>query len=78
MKNYNIKMRARDQVKTMLATRAMTMTKLAEIMTEKTGKVYSPNNLSGKLGKNMLRYSEMQLICEILDFSIDFRDNTKC
>lgn len=70
-------MNARDQIKTMLATRAMTMKTLAQKMSQMSGKEYSLSNLSGKLTRNLLRYSEMQLICDILNYDINFNDNLK-
>ena len=48
------------------------MTKLAKLMTEKTGEKYTLSNLSAKMIRGSLSYNEMLLICDILDYKIDF------
>ncbi|MBR1907488.1 hypothetical protein IJ818_00950 [bacterium] len=51
----------------------MTLTKLADIMSERLGKKISQSFLSQKLANESLRYYELKLICEILDFELDFK-----
>jgi hypothetical protein len=63
---------AKNQVKTLLASRAMTMTKLADEMSKKSKKTYCLKTLSAKLARNALRYEEMLLICDILNYEISF------
>ena len=60
----------RDEVKTMLASKRMSMKELAARMTELSGKNYSQSLLSHKLKDESLRYSEMKLICKILGYRI--------
>ena len=69
-----IEMNIRDEVKILLMKRKMTLTALAKIMKEKTGKNYSQSLLSHKLADESLKYSEMKLICDILDFKIQYFD----
>lgn len=63
-------MNVRDEVKIMLGTKCMTLTELADKMTEISGKKYSQSLLSHKLAKDSLRYTEMKLICKILGYKI--------
>jgi len=60
----------------MLASKSMTLTKLAKKMSELSGKNYSQSLLSHKLAKDSLKYSEMKLICKILGYRIyiDFEE----
>ena len=60
----------RDEVKIMLASKRMTLTQLAQNMSELSGKNYSQSLLSHKLKDNSLKYSEMKLICKILGYRI--------
>ncbi len=66
----------KEEVKLMLASKSMTLTKLAEKMSELSGKKYSQSLLSHKLAKDSLRYTEMKLICKILGYRIyiDFEE----
>lgn len=63
-------MNVRDEVKIMLASKRISMTELARMMTEESGKNYSQSLLSHKLKDESLRYSEMKLICKILGYRI--------
>lgn len=67
-------MDAKKEVKILLSKKAMTMKKLAEKLSEKTGKYYSPQNLDYRLSSNSLKLSEMAEVCEILGFEIEFKE----
>ena len=62
-------------VKIMLVERCMTIAELARKMSECGEVSYNRQNLSQKLIRNSLKFSEMALICEILDFKIDILVN---
>ena len=64
---------ARKQIKALLATRGMTIKELVVILSEKTGKVYTSASISGKLKRGSLSYNEMLVICEILNYEIEFK-----
>lgn len=68
---------ARETVKILLFKRGMTMTTLAEKLSELTGKKYSRQNLSGRLANGYLRYNEMEQIAKILEYKIEFNDLTE-
>ncbi|MBR1754619.1 hypothetical protein IJ732_07280 [bacterium] len=63
-------MNVKDEVKIMLLSKCMTLTELAKRMTELSGKNYSQSLLSHKLKNESLRYTEMKLICKILNYKI--------
>lgn len=63
---------SREQVKILLVKENMSLTKLAEKMTELTGKKYTQQGLSNKLSRETLRYSEIFQIAKILGYKINF------
>ena len=73
---YNTAMKVKEEVKIMLASKCMTLTELANKLTNLSGKNYSQSLLSHKLASESLRYSEMKMICKILGYRIyiDFED----
>jgi len=73
-KNFQ-KIDSKKEVKVMLSKKAWTMKKLAEKLTEVSGKYYSPQNLNYRLTQNKLKLYEMGYICQILDFKITIIEN---
>ena len=67
-------MNAINEVKMLAANKGLTLTYLAKYLSENMGKDYSLDNLSKKLRKNTIRYSEMKLIANALDMELVFRD----
>lgn len=63
-------MSAKEIVKIMLVKRAMTVKKLAEKMSEYTGQKYTQSGLASKISRGSLRFDEVEVIAEILDFKI--------
>ncbi len=63
-------MSSRETVKILLLKRNMTITKLAEKMTEATGRKYSRQSLSSKISRSALKYDEVELIAKILNYNI--------
>lgn len=75
MQNHLLeKIDARKEVKIMLSKKAWTMKMLAEKLSEVSGKYYSPQNLSYRLGQNKLKLYEMGYICQILGFKLEFTE----
>ena len=68
-------MNANWYIKMLLLREGMTITKLAELMSLKLGKHLSRSGLSNKLRANTLRFNELTAICEILDYSLEFKKN---
>lgn len=67
-------MSARETVKIMLLKRCTTIKKLAEMMTEVTGKQYTRYSLSSKISRSSLRYDEVEVIAKILGYKIEIED----
>ena len=69
---YNYKMDVRNELKYIMGKEAITLTKMARLMTEKTGKKYSINTLSGKLLRQSITLSETCELLEIIGYHIEF------
>ena len=67
-----MRVNAKNQVKVLLTYEGVKLKELAEMMQERSGKKYTSNGLSHKLGRGRLTYDEMVLITEILGYKIDF------
>jgi len=65
-------MSVRTDIKTLLAENDISITKLAKMISEKTGKHYSQSNISQKLMRNTLKYEEAKLIGELLGYELKF------
>ena len=66
-------MKAREQIKSLLAAKNIKMKELCLLLSEKMGKNYSSNNLSNKLIRGSITYNEV-LIADILGYKITFVD----
>ncbi len=69
-------MQIREQIKSLLAVKNMTMKELAQLLSQRLGKEYSLPNLSGKLKRGTINYNEVLIIAEILGYKIKFIDMT--
>ncbi|MBO6180198.1 LLM class flavin-dependent oxidoreductase [bacterium] len=67
-------MSSKETIKILLYKRGMTITKLAQILTETTGHKYTRQSISNKLARNSIRYNEMEIIAKILNYKIEFVD----
>ena len=68
---------AREQIKSLLALRGLTLKKLAQMITEKTGQNCSSASLSNKFSRGTMSYHEVMMIAEMLGFEISFNDVEK-
>ncbi|MBR3890366.1 hypothetical protein IKJ53_07610 [bacterium] len=67
-------MNAINEVKMLVAKKGLTLTYLAEYLSEHSERKYSLDTLSKKLRGNTIRYSEMKLIAEALDMEIIIKE----
>mgnify|MGYP003571531962 CR=1 FL=1 len=65
-------MSVRTDIKTILAENDISITKLAQLMTDKTNKYYSQSNISQKLMRNTLKYEEAKIIGQLLGYDLKF------
>lgn len=70
-------LQAREQIKVLLAQKAMSLTELAKILTEKTNKKYTLSSLSQKLSRGTITYNEMLSIAGVLGYKMEFVDIEK-
>lgn len=66
-------MSAQEDIKILLLKNGMTITKLAEEMTISSGKKISRNVLSQKLKNGTLRYTELETICKVLGYTLEYK-----
>lgn len=66
-------MSVKEDVKTLLAREAFTMTKLADEMTKISGRKYTMKSISDKLARKTLKYEEFILILNILKYKIELK-----
>ena len=57
----------------LLAQKAITITNLAELLTEK-GKKTSVKSLSNKLAKKTIKFEEVREISDIIGFKIEYKE----
>lgn len=69
-------MNIREEIKVIIARRGTTLKKVCEILSSRTGKFYSYNNISNKLHRGTIKFNEVQEIFEILDYEISYKDRT--
>ena len=65
-------MRAAEYIKILLIKENMTITKLAQKFSEHSGKKLSRSNLSNKLKRKTINFSEVLTICEIIGYDLNF------
>ena len=75
--DYNQNMNIKEEIKVIIARRGTTMKKVCEIMSEKTSKHYSYNNISNKLRNGTIKFNEVQMIFEILNYELCYKDLLK-
>jgi len=63
----------KNEIKSLIAKRGMTLKQVCEIMSEKTGQTYSGNNITNKLRRNTIKFSEVQMIFEILGYKLEYK-----
>lgn len=65
----------KQQIQIALIERNMKLTDLYDQLKEKYNKEYSLQNLSSKINRNTLKYSEVQEIADILQYDIVWKDS---
>lgn len=65
-------MTPRMMIKLLLAQNCITIKQLSELMTEKTGKKYTPKSLGHKLRRESLSIKELFIVMEILNYKVEF------
>lgn len=66
-------MSIREDIKMLLAKKAMTMTKLAELLTE-NGTKTSIKSLSNKLAAKTIKFEEVRKILDVMGYDIEYKE----
>lgn len=64
----------KNEIKALIAKRGTTLKQVCEILSEKTGKEYSGNNITNKLRRKTIKFEEVQMIFEILDYKLEYKE----
>jgi len=67
-----MRLKVREQVKTLLSQEGITQKDLVAILSKKTGKKYTQTSLAQKLGRGSLTYNEVMVIAEILGYDVQY------
>lgn len=70
--------KAKEQVKSLLALRDLNIKQLSKLIEEKTGEEYSYQALQKRIKRGLMTYNEVIFIAEILNFKIHFEDLEQC
>lgn len=62
---------AKEVIKILLSKEQIKQKDLAQMLTDKTGKKYTPGSLSQKIVRGTISYNEVVLIADILGYSIN-------
>ncbi len=71
---YNTLMQARNKIKSLAALKCVTLTKLADMMAQATGKPYTFKSLVGKMQRGTISLDEAYLIADLLGYRLEFID----
>ncbi len=63
-------MSSRNELKILIMKEALTVQKLAQMLTEKTGKHYTQRSLQNKIFLSSLNFDEMEIIADMLGYEI--------
>jgi len=66
-------MSANKDIRILMLQEGLTITKLAKIICQKTGKKYTADGLAKKLRNNTLKYTEAEMIADLLEYDIFFK-----
>ncbi len=66
-------MSVRTSIKTLLLQENMTLTELAKLATQITGKQYTVDSLSRKLQNETMKYNEAEMLIGCIGYKIDFK-----
>lgn len=67
-----MKLNAKEIIRILLSRENVKQKDLAEILTLKSGKKYTPGSLSQKINRGTISFNEVALIADILGYQINF------
>ena len=69
-----MKLKSKELIKVLLSEKKIKLKDLVEKLTEITGRKYTPDSFSHKMGRRTISYYEMLIITEILGYSIEIKN----
>lgn len=63
-------MNSKEQIKVIIAREGLTAKRLADMLTEKTGKKYTQSSINNKIFLSSFRYDEVKTVVEMLGYKI--------
>lgn len=63
-------MSSKEELRILIMREALTVKKLADLLTSKTGKKYTQSSLQNKISLSSLNYDEMEVIANLLGYEI--------
>lgn len=70
-------MSSREELKILIMREALTVKKLADILSINTGKYYTQRSLQNKISLSSLNYDEMETIADLLGYEIIIKKKSK-
>ncbi len=67
-----MRLKVREQVKTLLSQEGIKQKELVLMLTKKTGKTYTQTSFAQKLSRGTLSYNEVMTIAEILGYNVQY------
>lgn len=72
---YNQRMDVKNEIKSIIAKKALTLKQVCEILENSKNEKISPNNITNKFRRKTIKFSEVQDILEVLNYHIEFKEN---
>ena len=72
-RNFYMKSNLRNEIKSYIVRQGMTMQEVVDLLADEYGWSDSVSNLSNKLQRESLRYTEAVQLADVLDFEIVWR-----
>lgn len=66
-------MSSKEELRILIMREALTVKKLADMLTLKTGKKYTQRSLQNKISLSSLNYDEMEIIADLLGYEINIK-----
>ena len=70
-------MSSKNELKILIMKEALTVQKLADMLSQKTGKTYTQQSLQNKIFLSSLNYDEMETIADLLGYEIKIEKKNK-
>lgn len=63
----------RNEIKYLAGEKGLSLGKIIELMNKKFGTSYSEQNVSNKFSRGTIRFSEVEMLLDVLGYEIEFK-----